>query len=145
MSKPNKSFWQAGTTYVHEQIQNHVADDDLQNIAEWFEPYQEGLQFTFQYLPMSQFASQAKEMIESLPEFPDDKRRINKIKKLLKEGQPSFPVFVDAQDPDLFVLEGRHRLCALFQLNHALVPVLLVNTNAGIPALDHPEKAFFGG
>lgn len=62
------------------------------------------------------FRKQIDEMIESYPAYPNDRKRMKKIMHDLQEGARALPVFVEADDPNNFIIEGRHRIVAFDQL-----------------------------
>lgn len=63
-------------------------------------------------LPISIFLKQIKEMESTYKEFPKDKKRTEKIFKLLESGKSIQPIYVEDGDKSLFVMEGRHRMVA---------------------------------
>lgn len=114
-----------GKVYTANDIQNFAAEGDLHSVAEWMGRSLDNLVFQYQLVPISIFAKQAEEMFGTYDEFPKDKQRTDKISKIIKQ-QPAYPVFVEAGDPSNFIMEGRHRIVAFWQVGMQRVPVFYV-------------------
>lgn len=111
--------------YKAQDIQRSVAPGDLQSVAEWMGVPLENLNFVYRLIPISLFAKQAEDMSGTYDEFPKDRRRTNKILKLIK-SQPLYPVFIEEGDVNNFIMEGRHRIVAFWQSGVQKVPVFYV-------------------
>jgi hypothetical protein len=98
---------------------------DLHSVAEWMNVPLESLVFQYRLVPISIFAKQAEDMFGTYDEFPQDKKRTDKISKIIKR-QPAYPVFVEMDDPANFIMEGRHRIVAFWQAGMQQVPVFYV-------------------
>lgn len=102
-----------------------LSEADLHDLSEWLRG-DRNLRFTYLLEPWDAYRKQAEEMLATLDQFPADRSRVRRIVRLLEAGSPVHPVFVEAGDPHSFVIEGRHRLIAFFQLGLPAVPVLRV-------------------
>ncbi len=51
---------------------------------------------------------------------------MNKIKKIIMEGNTLYPIFVEADDKDFFILEGRHKIVSFYECGLLKVPVIFV-------------------
>lgn len=81
-------------------------------------------------VPMSHFEQRAKELAATYPEFPKDRERTSRIVRMLRNGAPVWPIFVDteaASDEQAFIMEGRHRIVAFHILGLTKVPVVYVS------------------
>lgn len=115
-----------GHSYKAQEIANHVADDDLENVSEWIGAPLESLTFTYAIEPMSVFQKQAEDMRGTYGQFPDDEARTDDILWNLKD-ESAYPVFVEQGDKLKFIMEGRHRIVAFLIRGLQQVPVFYVN------------------
>jgi len=53
-------------------------------------------------------------------------QNVQKILNKLKSGNEPLPIYVEKDDPDNFVMEGRHRMVAFFLYGMDKVPVCYV-------------------
>lgn len=102
---------------------------DLQDVSEWMDTTPENLQIQIVNEPISKFEQQIKEMYATYDEFPKDARRTSKILAALKRGEAALPVYVDENDPFLFVMEGRHRMVAFWLAKMTEIPVAYVSVS----------------
>ena len=72
---------------------------------------------------MENYKNQAIEMLGTFDEFPKDERRMNKILKMLKNGEKPMPIYVEKDDPHNFIMEGRHRIVAFYLMGFKDVEV----------------------
>lgn len=107
---------------------NNPTDSDLKDVAEWLRTTVDDLDIDYKSEPMSLYEKSAKEMYESYDEFPKDKKRTDKIIKLLKKGERPLPIYVEKGDPHNFVMEGRHRMVAFYLLGYKEVMVARVSS-----------------
>ena len=98
--------------------------DDIEQVGEWF-PSKE-LKFYMGEIETEKIKKDILGMISTYEEFPKDKKRTDKIVKLLKQGQRRLPIFIEKDDPDLLILEGRHRMVANYLLGYEKIPVVYV-------------------
>lgn len=103
-----------------------VNESDLKDVAQWLRTTVEDLDIEFKKESMDLYAKDAKEMYESYDEFPNDKKRTDKIIKLLKQGKNPLPIYVETNDEHNFVMEGRHRMVAFYLLGYKEILVARV-------------------
>ena len=96
---------------------------DLTDVAGWMNTTPDKLKVVVKQEPIEKFIKQIREMYGTYNEFPEDEQRTNRILKLLKRGAQPLPVYVEANDPDLFVMEGRHRMVAFWLAGMTTIPV----------------------
>lgn len=109
-----------------EQLDGSTSDDDLEAVSGWMKRPLADLSFMLALGPRARFQPHAEQMLASYPQFPKEKMRTGKIQRLLEGGESAFPVYVDADDGHDFVIEGRHRLVALWLTETPLIPVVEV-------------------
>ena len=97
---------------------------DLDDAIEWF-PGKEVSFIVKENVPMSIFNNQALEMLSTYDEFPQEAKRTAKIKQLILKGGKQLPIFVDTIDiGHNFIVEGRHRIVAFYELGLTSVTVI---------------------
>lgn len=96
---------------------------DLKDVADWLDTTPNKLKVEVKQEPIEKFIKQIHEMYGTYDEFPEDEKRTNHILKLLKRGAQPLPIYVAANDPDLFVMEGRHRMVAFWLAGMKTIPV----------------------
>ena len=104
-----------------------VNEEDLKDVAQWLNTEIENVEITYQKESIKLYENAAKEMYDSYDEFPKDKKRTDKIIRLLKKGQSALPIYVEKDDPHNFVMEGRHRMVAFYLLGYEEVMVARVS------------------
>ena len=97
-------------------MENKTTKSDLKSVAQWLKTTIENLDIQYVKEPMSNYVQSAKEMLNTYEEFPQDKKRTDKIMRLLKSGKDYLPVYVEKDDKDNFIMEGRHRIVAFYLL-----------------------------
>lgn len=102
---------------------------DLKDVAEWMNTTPDKLNIVVKQEPIEKFSKQIREMYGTYDEFPKDGARTNRILKLLKRGADPLPMYVEANDPHLFVMEGRHRMVAFWLAGMKTIPVAYVSVN----------------
>jgi hypothetical protein len=100
---------------------------DLDDVADWMNTTPDKLSIQVKQEPIEKFIKQIREMYGTYDEFPKDEKRTNRILKLLKSGANPMPMYVAANDPDLFVMEGRHRMVAFWLMGMKTIPVAYVS------------------
>jgi hypothetical protein len=100
---------------------------DLDDVADWMNTTPDKVSVEVRQEPIEKFIKQIREMYGTYDEFPEDEQRTNRILKLLKRGAQPLPVYVEANDPDLFVMEGRHRMVAFWLVGMKSIPVAYVS------------------
>lgn len=108
-------------------MKKNVNESDLKDVADWLNTTTDNLTINYQKESMILYEKDAKEMYDSYEEFPQDKKRTDKIVKLLKNGQESLPMYVEKEDKNNFVMEGRHRMVAFYLLGYKEVIVARVS------------------
>lgn len=101
--------------------------EDLKDVAHWMNTTPDNLSIELKQEPIQKFIKQIKEMYGTYDEFPEDEERTNRILKLLKRGAKPLPMYVEKGDPDLFVMEGRHRMVAFWLADMKTIPVAYVS------------------
>lgn len=102
-------------------------DKDVAAVAAWLKCPVEGLVLRKARLPLARFAAHVSQCKASYAAFPAEARRTRRIANLLRQGEPARPVYVEENDPHLFVLEGRHRIVAFDDCGHTEVDVVFVS------------------
>lgn len=98
-----------------------VLKGDIESIAEWLDTDVDNLKLTFKMEPIAKFKKQIIEMLGTYYEFPKDAKRTKKIVGLINKTKEVYPIF--AEPEHLFVMEGRHRMVAFWQLDLKEIPV----------------------
>jgi len=100
---------------------------DIEAIGEWLRKDINDIKFYYKSEPMEMFKDQAKEMESTYDEFIDEKERSEYILDLISERKNRiYPIFVELEDGDRFILEGRHRVVAFYWLKLDNIPVIYV-------------------
>lgn len=104
-----------------------VNDQDLKDVGEWLDTSVDNIKVELKREPISKFEKQIKEMYSTYDEFPKDEKRTNKILNQLKRGGEALPIYVEKNDKNLFVMEGRHRMVAFWLHKMKEIPVAYVS------------------
>lgn len=96
---------------------------DIKSVSEWMNTSVDNLIIDIKQEPIDKFISSIKEMYSTYEEFPRDAQRTKKIITLLKNGELPLPIYVEKNDPHLFVMEGRHRMVAFWLYGLTTIPV----------------------
>ena len=107
-------------------------DNDLNDVADWMDTTPDKLNIDMVQEPIEKFVQQIREMYDSYDEFPEEAERTNRIIKLLNAGEKAMPIYVAKGDPHLFVMEGRHRMVAFWQLGMKTIPVAYVSVKQSV-------------
>lgn len=97
--------------------------DDLVAVSLWMNCEPKDLEIRLSFLPASVFEKQVQEMLASYAQFPDEEIRTRRILQMLRMGDPARPVYVEAGDEAMFIMEGRHRIVAFHLMGLADIPV----------------------
>lgn len=97
--------------------------EDKIYVAEWLGVEVEKVKVEIEIEPIDKFIKQITEAMLSYANFPKDKKRTDRIVKLLKDGAPVLPVYVEKSDNNFFIMEGRHRIVAFYILGIKEIPV----------------------
>ena len=77
--------------------------------------------------PIDKFIPQAKGIWNHFKKQIGEKRKVESMISTIKANIPfSLPVYVKFNDPTLYVVEGRHRLCAYWLSGAKTIPVAYV-------------------
>lgn len=96
-----------------EFLDEKLFEKDLKSIAMWLNVESiAAVDVQLTKMKLSEFRKQIDEMEATYEEFPKDKKRSQRIYNKIKEGAPPQPIFIEKEDPTLFVMEGRHRMVA---------------------------------
>lgn len=107
-------------------MSDKVNKEDLKHIAQWLNTQVENVNIEYTKESMDLYRQDAIDMLKSYDEFPKDKKRTDKIIRLLKKGESSLPMYVAKNDHNNFVMEGRHRMVAFYLLGYQEVLVARV-------------------
>lgn len=99
---------------------------DVEDVGTWLNKDIKEIEFYYKEVPIEWFDSQIAEMESTYDEFPEDLARTEKIFDLIRNGNKPKPIFVNLNDKDRFIMEGRHRIVAFKWLNMKKVPVIYV-------------------
>ena len=120
-------------------------DNDLNDVADWMDTTPDKLNIDMVQEPIEKFVQQIREMYDSYDEFPEEAERTNRIIKLLNAGEKAMPIYVAKGDPHLFVMEGRHRMVAFWQLGMKTIPVAYVSVKQSVKeAVAGPKDCWDG-
>lgn len=115
---------------------NKTVSSDLNDVLGWF--FNSTVKFSVkENVPIEQFVPTAKEMISTYDEFPEEGARTKRIKKLITQGNPQLPIFVDSNDN--FILEGRHRIAAFYELGIPTVTVIYAHATQNINEIGYAD------
>ena len=96
---------------------------DIKSVAEWMDTTSNNLNIEVVNEPIQKFIQQIKEMYGTFDENEEDAERTEQIEELLKQGAKALPIYVEKNDPELFVMEGRHRMVAFWLVGMNTIPV----------------------
>ena len=114
-----------------------INQSDLNDVSQWLNTSVENLEVHIIYESISKYEKQIKEMYSTYDEFPQDAKRTEKIRNLLKNGEEMLPIYVETNDENFFVMEGRHRMVAFWLNGLKEIPVAYVNIK---PMLNKKNK-----
>ena len=101
--------------------------NDIKDVAEWLDTTPNNLTIEIIEEPIQKFINQITEMYQTYDEFPKDAKRTRNIIKSIKQTGKLYPIYVEKNDPHLFVMEGRHRMVAFWLLKLNRSPVAYVS------------------
>lgn len=99
---------------------------DVKDVGEWLNKPTNVIKYYYKEESIKTFSDTIKEMESTYNEFIDEQDRIEYIIDLLEHGNPPMPVFIELNDKDNFILEGRHRIVAFSWFGLDIVPVIYV-------------------
>ena len=106
----------------------------MADVADWMRTTTDKLSVEIKHEPIEKFIKQIREMYGTYNEFPEDEERTNRILKLLKRGAKPLPLYVEANDPDLFVDKNWTKLSPVNNSNTQL--------SSSVSNNDYVELAF---
>jgi hypothetical protein len=129
IKKPNMSFNRTYKAWdAKRSIGTKTAWDDIKSVAEWVDATEDEVRFNYDAIfPLKNIEKDILEMIDSYEEFPIDYRRTKRIIKEIQKTGWVEPLYIKKDDPNFFVMEGRHRMVAFYMLGMRQVPVLYVS------------------
>lgn len=92
-----------------------MAPDDLKGLCAWLKCDPARLEIRKDKMAIEVFQAHIESCLASYPSFPKEAQRTQRILRRLQKGEPAYPVFVKEGDEAMFILEGRHRIVALYQ------------------------------
>lgn len=113
-------------------MSDKVNKSDLKDVAQWLKTTVDNLDIEYRKEPINLYSKDAKEMLKSYDDFPKEKKRTNEIIKLLKKGEEALPIYVEKNDKNNFIMEGRHRVVAFYLLGYQEVLVARVKSKPKI-------------
>ena len=121
---------------VSAKFNNPQVTSDLNDVLGWFPG--STVTFSIDYnVSTAKFATQAKEMFSTFDKFPEDAERVKEIRKLIVQGKQQHPIFVDSSNN--FILEGRHRITAFYELNLPTVTRVWVHEKKQVKEIAHAD------
>jgi len=99
---------------------------DIKDVGEWLDKNIEDIEFYYKVESIEMFKDTAVEMESTYGEFTDEEERTRYILSLIKDGEKIMPIFVEKNDADKFIMEGRHRIVAFMWLGLKEIPVIYV-------------------
>ena len=112
---------------------------DIDKVAIWMKSKPEDLGFVIKHEPIEAFAKD-KERLKNLNSYLKDLKRVKAISNQLKKTGQLLPIFVQMDDPNLFIMEGRHRILAFWLTGQSTIPVVYVNNKKALTELRQGKK-----
>ena len=99
---------------------------DIKYVGEWLnKPIQE-IKYYYKEEPITMFINTIKSMESTYDEFVDERYRTEYIVDLLEDGNKPMAIFIELNDENNFIMEGRHRIVAFSWFGLNKVPVIYV-------------------
>lgn len=109
-------------------LNQKLFEKDLRSIAMWLNVESiTHLDINLTKMKISDFSIQIDEMEKSYINFPKEKERTLKIYNKIKNGETPQPIFIEKDDENKFIMEGRHRIVAFKWLGLEEIVVAKVN------------------
>ena len=99
---------------------------DVIDVGEWLHKPIDEIKFYYKEEPITLFSDTIHEMESTYDEFVKDRKRTEYIVDLLDDGNKPMAIFVELNDKDKFIMEGRHRIVAFSWFGMNTVPVIYV-------------------
>lgn len=104
-----------------------VLEADLKDVSKWLKCKIQDLSLRPANLPAERFHDLVEGLLASYAKCPAEKRRMEKILNKIQSGEPLLPVFIEENDPDNFIMEGRHRIVAFCIAKTPVIPVVFAS------------------
>lgn len=111
---------------------------DLEDVAKWLKCKPQQLALKRSSLPAETFRELVSGLVDSYDHLPGERKRMQKILKEIENGAPLLPVFIEEDDPENFIMEGRHRIVAFLLAGVTTVPVMFASKFKRTLDLDEP-------
>lgn len=99
---------------------------DVKDVGEWLNKPIDEIKYYYKEEPISMFIDTIREMESTYDEFVDERDRTEHIVDLLESGNKPMAIFIELNDKDNFIMEGRHRIVAFSWFGLDKVPVVYV-------------------
>ena len=99
---------------------------DVKDVGEWLNKPIDEIKYYYKEEPITMFMDTIDEMESTYDEFIDERDRTEHIFDLLESGNPPMAIFIELNDKDNFIMEGRHRIVAFSWFGLNKVPVVYV-------------------
>ena len=99
---------------------------DVKDVGEWLNKPIDEIKYYYKEEPITMFMDTIEEMESTYDEFIDERDRTEHIVDLLESGNPPMAIFIELNDKDNFIMEGRHRIVAFSWFGLDKVPVVYV-------------------
>lgn len=112
---------------AHPEAVRQTLSADLMDVAKWLKCKPHQLALRKASLPAETFRELVSGLVESYDHLPGERKRMKKILNEIKNGAPLLPIFIEEDDPENFIMEGRHRIVAFLMAGLSAVPVLFAS------------------
>jgi len=99
---------------------------DVEDVGEWLNKPIEKIKYYYKEEPISMFYDTIEYMESTFKKFTDERNRTEYIVDLLEKGNKPMAIFVEINDKNNFIMEGRHRIVAFSWFGLNKVPVVYV-------------------
>ena len=99
---------------------------DVKDVGEWLNKPIDKIKYYYKEEPITMFRDTIEEMESTYDEFVDERDRTEHIVDLLESGNKPMAIFIELNDKDNFIMEGRHRIVAFSWFGLDKVPVVYV-------------------
>ena len=113
--------------YTYNDLAKTVISQDIEQVSQWLKS--KNLNFRFDKLAVKTIKKQIEEMYFSYEEFSEDEERTDKIVEEIENSGKLYPIFIEENDSNYFVMEGRHRMVAMWKMGYRKLPVMFVSEN----------------
>lgn len=111
----------------HPKTVRKTLNADLADVAKWLKCKPGDLALRKADVSADTFRERVDGLIESYSDFPEERKRMLEILKKIGEGEPLLPIFIEENDPDCFIMEGRHRIVDFLIAGLTTIPVLFAS------------------